>query len=155
MRRLGLRMRALSSRDVPLRGRCACGGVTLDVTRHAVPSHAPAYCHCNTCRAVHSAAFALETGFRAADVVVSGSTASYRSSLHYEQKRCVTCGAGVGGVHHKLGAVFVPTSLFASPGATPLPPLAPTMHLFYGRRIVGDAFDGDGLPKYDGLPPKS
>ena len=154
MRRLGLRMRALSSRDVPLRGRCACGGVTLDVTRHVVPSHAPAYCHCNTCRAVHSAAFALETGFRAADVVVSGATASYRSSRHYERKRCATCGAGVGGVHHKLGAVFVPTSLFALPGSTPPPPLAPTMHLFYGRRIVGDAFDGDGLPKYDGFPPK-
>jgi len=25
--------------------------------------------------------------------------------------------------------------------------------LFYGRRIVGDAFDGDGLPKYEGFPP--
>ena len=50
MRRLWLRMRPLSSRDVPLlRGRCACGGVTIDV-KSVTPSHAPAYCHCNTCR---------------------------------------------------------------------------------------------------------
>ena len=153
MRRLWLRMRPLSSRGTPLlRGRCACGGVTIDV-KSVTPSHAPAYCHCNTCRAMHGAAFALEAGFRTADVVVTGATASYRSSRHYERRRCATCGAPVGGVHHKLGAVFVPTALFAAPGAPPPEPLAPTMHLFYGRRIVGDAFDGDGLPKYEGFPP--
>ena len=153
MRRLWLRMRPLSSRGTPLlRGRCACGGVTIDV-KSVTPSHAPAYCHCNTCRAMHGAAFALEAGFRTADVVVTGATASYRSSRHFERRRCANCGAPVGGVHHKLGAVFVPTALFAAPGAPPPEPLAPTMHLFYGRRIVGDAFDGDGLPKYEGFPP--
>ena len=93
---------------------------------------------------MHGAAFALEAGFRTADVVVTGATASYRSSRHFERRRCATCGAPVGGVHHKLGAVFVPTALFAAPGAPPPEPLAPKMHLFYGRRIVGDAFDGDG-----------
>ena len=111
MRRLWLRMRPLSSRGTPLlRGRCACGGVTIDVK-------------------------------------------SVTPSRHFERRRCATCGAPVGGVHHKLGAVFVPTSLFAAPGAPPPEPLAPTMHLFYGRRIVGDAFAGDGLPKYEGFPP--
>ena len=39
-------------------------------------------------------------------------------------------------------------------GAARLPfLLQPKIHLFYSRRIVGDLFATDGLPKYDTFPP--
>ena len=95
----------------------------------------------------------MEAGFRVEDIEVVGPTTSHYTSKPFERLRCATCGTPCGGVHHKLGAVFVPTALFAEPGRPPPPPTAPTMHLFYSRRIVGDAFDDDGLVKFDEMPP--
>ena len=91
------------------------------------------------------APFAMEAGFPVDACETSGATASYRSSKHFERRRCAACGTPCGAVHHKLGAIFLPTALFAKPGApSPPPGFEPTMHIFYERRVVGDAFEQDG-----------
>ena len=112
-------------------------------------------CHCNVCRTFHGAPFAMEAGFPASACATDGATTSFRSSKHFERRRCATCGTPVGAEHHKLGSVFLPTTLFTRPGRMPRSEFAPTMHLFYERRIVGDAFEHDGLPKHAAFPPTS
>lgn len=134
-------------------GRCSCGDVRLVLDADATPSHAPAYCHCNTCRAFHGSAFAMEAGFKLDRCEISGLTTRHETSPGFERLRCATCGTPCGGIHKKLGVIFAPAALFAAPGRAPPAPFRPTMHLFYSRRIVGDAFDGDGLAKHDELPP--
>ena len=144
--------RQLSSRA--LEAHCLCGSVQLRLDADAEPSHAAAFCHCTICRAFHGAPFAMEAGFPVDACETSGATASYRSSRHFERRRCAACGTPCGAVHHKLGAIFLPTALFAKPGApSPPPGFEPTMHIFYERRVVGDAFKQDGLPKYHRMPP--
>ena len=131
--------RQLSSRA--LEAQCLCGSVQLRLDADAEPSHAAAFCHCTICRAFHGAPFAMEAGFPVDACETSGATASYRSSRHFERRRCAACGTPCGAVHHKLGAIFLPTALFAKPGApSPPPGFEPTMHIFYERRVVGDIF---------------
>ena len=127
----------------------------MRISAGATPTHDPAYCHCNHCRLFHGAPFALEAGWSLDDCEISGGdTTIYRSSKRFERHRCAACGTPCAGIHRGLKAAFLPTTLLAEAGAARLPfLLQPKIHLFYSRRIVGDLFATDGLPKYDTFPP--
>ena len=136
-------------------GSCLCGNVNIRIASAAKPTHDPAICHCNHCRAFHSAPFALEAGWAHSNVTMEGDTFFYKSSKHFERHRCSICGSPCAGIHKKLGAIFVPSTLLvpAAKDIEKVPMLSPRMHLFYKRRIVGSMFERDGLPKYDEFPP--
>ena len=136
-------------------GSCLCGNVNIRIASAAKPTHDPAICHCNHCRAFHSAPFALEAGWAHSNVTMEGDTFFYKSSKHFERHRCSICGSPCAGIHKKLGAIFVPSTLLVPAGndIEKIPMLSPRMHLFYKRRIVGSLFERDGLPKYDEFPP--
>ena len=140
-------------------GSCLCGKVVVRIAPNSEPTHDPAYCHCNTCRKYHSAPFALEAGWPLSSFEMTGDTVSYvkpesntRKKL-FERRRCAVCGTACGGVHHGLKAAFIPTTILAKPGEKLPEVLVPKLHLFYSRRIVGDLFEDDGLPKFEEFPP--
>ena len=140
-----------------LKGSCLCGSVSVTISTGALPTHDPAYCHCNHCRLFHAAPFALEAGWSLSNVEISGDTIPYSQSKSrvFERHRCAVCGTACGGIHHKLkgGTAFIPTTLLVAAGAELPEVLKPKLHLFYSRRIIGDdLFNNDGLPKYDEFP---
>ena len=154
LRRLPGRRATFTSTASPrsLEGHCLCGSISITIAPGATPSHDPAYCHCNHCRRFHGSPFALEAGWALESIELSGKTVNYATSEHFERHRCAICGTPCAGIHRKLGAAFVPSTLLVDAGEDLPQVLKPKMHMFYSRRIVGEMFKGDGLAKYDEFP---
>ena len=79
----------------PLRGRCACGAVWLELTP---PTLFASYCHCATCRRVHAAPFVAWTAVPVdAFRITAGSSdvTEYVSSPGVVRAFCARCGTSL------------------------------------------------------------
>lgn len=114
---------------------CACGAVRLSVTGE--PKRA-GLCHCLRCRKAHGAAFNPFVVFAAEQVRLSGETADYQSSAHYNRLFCPRCGS-------RVAAISGPDEIEISLGSFDTPGLfAPEYEIWARNREPW--LPGFGLP---------
>lgn len=147
---------------VTLRGGCHCGAVRFSVDSAATIFRIS--CHCTICQRKSGSAFLPVVGFKAGALKIESGEdrlVKFATSERMERYSCSACNAGVFNRSLLPDRPFddVPLAAFdrERDGGKDGPIahfdlLAPTGHMFYGSRVVGDAFKGDGLPKWSGVP---
>jgi hypothetical protein len=132
--------------DSSLSGGCMCGAVRYETSGE---SFGVAHCHCESCRKHNGGPVVTLAGYKADNVVFSGSDRKiYESSPGVGRSFCGNCGTpltweGDGG---ELGQILeIHISTFDDPEL-----LVPTSHGFYSERISW--FDiADDLPRHEGF----
>jgi hypothetical protein len=134
-----------------LTGGCLCGGVRFEVTAAFLRAN---HCHCSRCRR-HSGTFGLTQGRvpREAFRLLQGDELLrvYSPADGAAVKVfCTVCGSSLFGGHWPEGPeVSIRLgSLDGDPG------IRPQYHSFVGSRAIWDELAEDGLPRYDGPPPR-
>jgi hypothetical protein len=135
----------------PLSGSCLCGGVRFEVTE---PFRRANHCHCSLCRK-HSGTFGLTQGRVAREGFRLLAGEELLRVFHPREGTavkifCSVCGSSLFGgswpegdeVSIRLG------SLDGDPG------IRPQNHSFLGSRAPWDELPPDGLPRYEGPPPR-
>jgi hypothetical protein len=132
--------------DSSLSGGCMCGAVRYETSGE---SFGVAHCHCESCRKHNGGPVVTLAGYKADNVVFSGSDRKiYESSPGVGRAFCGNCGTpltweGDGGELGKILEIHIST--FDDPEL-----LVPTSHAFYPERISW--FDiADDLPRYEGF----
>lgn len=107
---------------------------------------ARANCHCATCRDFYGTPMLSATAWPPEQVTLDGGHATFpHPSMSMSRAWCASRGEIVFGTN-RPGMRVVPNSLTARAHGGPLPDhLQPSMHLFYGPRVIDVA---DALPKY-------
>lgn len=152
-----------------LSGSCLCRAITYQIT--ATPLYS-AYCHCSQCRRFSGSAFAAIAGFRMSDLkVMTGAEllASYTKTADADVavapaegrsiggvttrlRFCKACGSSMfaekisegteGLVHLRLGTVETPLSF------------RPQAHVHLASKAAWFEIPTDGLPRFEGAPPR-
>ncbi|WP_110669572.1 GFA family protein [Salinicola halophilus] len=115
---------------------CDCGKVTL--TARGEPELS-LYCHCPSCRDLYSVDIASLTAWSDDNIELPDESQLFVHKMaDREMTRygCAECGMTLFG-RHKPGMPVVPHGVFRKANGGHLPEaLAPTMHLFYGDRVI-------------------
>lgn len=123
---------------------CDCGHVTMTV--RGAPELS-LYCHCGSCRALYNTDMLSATGWAEDNVELPDASRLFAHRLEGKQMTrygCPKCGLTMYG-RHRPGIPVIPQGVFRRNNGGRLPDaLAPTLHLFYGERVLDVA---DDLPK--------
>jgi len=126
---------------------CDCGHVTM--TARGKPE-VSLYCHCGSCRDLYSADILSATGWSDDNVELPDESALFVHKVDGKQMTrygCPKCGVIMYG-RHKPGIPVIPNGVVRKANDGQLPAeLAPTLHLFYGERVLDI---DDDLPKSEG-----
>ena len=129
-------------------GGCPCGSVSFRITGRPLLR---AFCHCNTCREFNGTDVADVTVFRAADVVVENESGvdyrAYQRPALARRGKCTSCERPAverASIPFGLDIVILPSENVRREVLLP----APSMHIFYDRRVADAA---DDLPKRGGF----
>ena len=128
-----------------LSGHCHCGAISYSVAGE--PQHS-SFCHCEDCRRSAGAPVVGWAAFKAADLAVTGSPASYASSEHAVRQFCGTCGTGLFYVNEQVlpGLVDIQIATLDDPEALP-----PQLHVQAAERLSWME-NIDALPAFDRYP---
>jgi hypothetical protein len=126
---------------------CDCGALTL--TDRGAPELS-LYCHCGSCRDLYNSDILSATAWSDDNVDLPSGDNVFEYAHPRKQMRrfgCAQCGTTMY-ARHRPGIPVIPHGLFRSANNGVLPAeLAPTMHLFYGERVLDV---DDDLPKSEG-----
>lgn len=115
---------------------CDCGHVRI--TARGQPELS-LYCHCGSCRRLYSNDVLSLTGWSDDNVDLPDVSVMFEHKLADREMRrfgCPKCGMIMYG-RHKPGIPVIPHSVFRKANGGTLPvELAPTLHLFYGDRVL-------------------
>lgn len=123
---------------------CDCGA--LQMTARGAPELS-LYCHCGSCRDLYNEDVMSGTGWADHAVDLPDESSMYEYSIPDKQMRrfgCPTCGAVMYGLHSPGIPVILHGRFRAANGGELPAELAPTLHLFYGERVLDI---DDDLPK--------
>ncbi len=128
-----------------LSGHCHCGAISYSV--EGEPQHS-SFCHCEDCRRSAGAPVVGWAAFKAADLAVTGSPASYASSEHAVRQFCGTCGTGLFYVNEQVlpGLVDIQIATLDDPEALP-----PQLHVQAAERLSWMK-NIDALPAFERYP---
>lgn len=126
---------------------CDCGHVKM--TARGEPELS-IHCHCASCRALYANDVLSLTGWSDDNVDLPDESAMFDYKLADREMRrfgCSQCGMLMYG-RHRPGIPVIPHGVFRKNNDGKLPAeLAPTLHLFYGERVLDI---DDDLPKSEG-----
>lgn len=115
---------------------CDCGQIRM--TARGKPELS-LYCHCGSCRALYSADMLSGTGWANENVDLPDESSLFVYKMDGKEMTrygCSKCGMIMYGVHSP-GIPVIPHGVFRKANGGKLPAaLAPTLHLFYGDRVV-------------------
>lgn len=115
---------------------CDCGHVKM--TAHGKPELS-LYCHCGSCRALYSVDMLSGTGWANDNVELPDESKLFVHKMDGKDMTrygCEKCGMIMYGVHSP-GIPVIPHGVFRKANGGKLPAaLEPTLHLFYGDRVV-------------------
>lgn len=115
---------------------CDCGHVSM--TAHGRPELS-LYCHCGSCRALYSVDVLSATGWAPENVDLPDESSLFAYRMEGKEMTrygCPSCGMIMYGVH-RPGIPVIPHGVFRKANNGELPDaLKPSLHLFYGERVV-------------------
>lgn len=130
----------------PLRGRCYCGAIQLEVEDALVSAF---YCHCSRCRQQTGSAFAAIGCIEVEKFAIrSGEDALSRSaeSVNGHGAVCAFCHARVYAIVRERRFVHIPLGILAD-----TPSVRPSFHIFVGSKAPWYTITDD-LPQHQELP---
>ena len=132
----------MSERATECQGACYCGAIKVVVDGAPV---AAGYCHCHSCRKWHAAPINAWAVWPKDRVTIDGAVTESNEHAASRRVACKVCGGCVANIKPKSDMVVVyAMTLAGSPFA-----FEPTLHLYYGERVMDIA---DDLPKFVDSP---
>src|SRR3712207_4118635 len=134
--------------DLPLTGRCLCGGVHFEVTEPPVTA---SYCHCTRCQRRTGGASSAQARVVPGSVRVTQGEAllrDYEPPDGFSKVFCGDCGAAL--FSRRPGEPFVTVRMSAFDSD---PGVRPQWRQHVASAASWEPIPDDGLPRYPGAPP--